>query len=248
MKSRPFSGIAPYYDTLMADVDYEDWVEYIAELYPDYGKRRLRILDMACGTGICSLLYNRAGHEVVALDSSPEMLEVARSRFSSEGVSVQIIQDDMRRFQLEDKVDMVTCLFDSLNNITVESDLASCLSSVLEALVDSGVFVFDINTEYGLSTFWGDKTVVKEDGRILSIWRNKWNSERKLAVLNLTLFVREGDVYRRIDEVHEEKGYTGRQVSSVLQAAGFREISMFRHLTTERPSSVTGRIMFRARK
>jgi SAM-dependent methyltransferase len=248
MKSPAFSDIAPYYDTLMADVDYEGWVEYIAKLYPDYGRRRLRILDMACGTGVCSVLYSKAGHDVIALDSSSQMLDVARNRFVDEAIHTQVVQSDMCSFELEQKVDMVTCLFDSINNLTSENELASCFACVFESLLDSGIFIFDMNTEYGLSTFWGDKTVVREDEHVFSIWRNRWDPRKKLAVLNLTLFVREQDVYRRIDEVHREKGYTAKEVSSVLRKVGFGEVSMFRHLTTERPSSVTGRIMFKARK
>jgi len=248
MKSPPFTVIAPYYDTLMADVDYEDWVEYIARLYPVYGSRRLRILDMACGTGTCAALFSKAGHDVVALDSSSQMLGVARKRFASERVKVEVVHEDMRSFEIKEKVDLATCLFDSINNITSENDLSSCFRCVLETLNDSGVFIFDINTEYGLSTFWGDKTVVREDGHVFSIWRNKWDSRRRLAVLNLTLFVKEDDIYRRIDEVHEEKGYSGKDVLSVLQEVGFREVSMFKHLTTERPSKVTGRIMFKAER
>jgi SAM-dependent methyltransferase len=232
----------------MADVGYEDWVEYIAKLHPEYRSRSLRILDIACGTGVCAVLYSKDGHSVVALDSSNQMLQVARKRFVDEGVSAEIMQEDMRTFQLREKVDLVTCLFDSINNLTSEKDLASCFRCVSESLVDSGTFIFDINTEYGLSTFWGDKTVVREDGHVMSIWRNKWDPKRKLAVLNLTLFVKENDVYRRIDEVHHEKGYSGKEVSSVLHRVGFTNISMFRHLTTDKPSKVTGRIMFRARK
>ena len=248
MKSPPFSVIGPYYDTLMADVDYEDWVEYIAKLYPEYSNRSLKILDIACGTGVCAVLYGKAGHRVTALDSSGQMLEVARRRFAAEGVAGEVIEEDMRNFRLTEKVDLVTCLFDSINNLTDETELASCFGCVFESLADSGVFIFDINTEYGLSTFWGNKTVVREDGHVLSIWRNKWDPRRRMAVLNLTLFVKEGDGYRRIDEIHHERGYSGKEISAALRRAGFTEVSMFRHLTTDKPSKVTGRIMFKARK
>lgn len=248
MKSPPFSVIGPYYDSLMADVDYEDWVDYIAKLYPEYRSGGLRVLDLACGTGVCAVLYSKDGHEVTALDSSHQMLEVALNRFGREGIEVETVEADMSSFQLKRKVDLVTCLFDSINNLTKEEDLVSCFSCVFENLVESGVFIFDVNTEYGLSTFWGDKTVVREDGEVFSVWQNRWDPKKKLAVLSLTLFVKENDVYRRLDEVHKERGYAAKSIVDALKRVGFSEVSMFKHLTTEKPSRITGRIMFRARK
>lgn len=249
MNGRPFSVIAPYYDILMSDVDYEGWVEYIAELLPEYSQKELKILDIACGTGVCAVLFRRAGHDVVALDSSPQMLERARERFRRERAEIEVLEEDMRRFSLPEKVDLVTCLFDSMNNLTEEVDLERCFRCVIDVLTESGSFIFDMNTEYGLSTFWGDRTVVKEECGVTSIWRNKWDNSRKMAVLNLTLFVKEDDnSYKKLDEVHEEKGHSSSTVREVLRRVGFSEVCMYKHLTTERPSRHTGRIMYKARK
>jgi SAM-dependent methyltransferase len=248
MKSPPFSVIGPYYDVLMSDIDYEEWVEYIARLCPGYGKRKLRILDMAGGTGVCAALYHKDGHDVALLDSSPQMLEVARQRFLGEKIDILIHEEDMRHFHLEPRFDLVTCLFDSINNLIHEEDLESCFRSVAEDLEDSGLFVFDMNTEYGLSTFWGDRTLMREDGHVVSVWSNKWDAEKRIATLNLMLFVEENGLYRRLEEVHMEKGYAAKTVTSMLQRVGFSDVSMFKHLTTERPTRFTGRIMFRARK
>ncbi len=248
MKFPPFSVIGPYYDVLMSDIDYDDWVEYVARLCPGYRERRLRILDMAGGTGICAALYHKAGHDVALLDSSSQMLEVARRRFENERISVEVHEEDMRHFHLEPRFNLVTCLFDSINNLIHEDELESCFRCVAEDLEESGLFVFDMNTEYGLSTFWGDKTMVREDGNVVSIWSNRWDAEKRIAVLNLTLFVRENDLYRRLEEVHKERGYAPKTVTSMLQKVGFSDVSMYKHLTTDRPTRFTGRIMFRARK
>lgn len=249
MKSRPFSVIAPYYDILMKDIRYDEWVEYIAELYPDYADRRLRILDIACGTGVCAVLFRKAGHGVVALDSSEQMLEVARQRFAKEQMDIEVLRADMSDFSIEGKVDLVTCLFDSMNNLLDEGELESCFRCVADSLNESGLFIFDMNTEFGLSTLWGDKTTVKEEGPVLSIWRNSWDPRRKLATLDLTLFVCENDVDEkstRIDEVHLEKSYPVKLVAALLRRAGLSDVSIYRHLTTKKASRATGRIMVKA--
>ena len=251
MKSRPFSAIAPYYDILMADIQYEEWVEYIAGLHPDYADRRLRILDIACGTGVCAVLFGKAGHDVVALDSSEQMLEVAGQRFTKEQVDIEVLQADMSDFSIEDKVDLVTCLFDSVNNLKDENELESCFRCVADSLNESGLFVFDMNSEFGLSTLWGDRTMVKEAGSVLSIWRNSWDPRRKRATLDLTLFVKENDTsgkFTRIDEVHVERSYSAKLVAAMLRRVGLTDVSMYKHLTTKRATRTTGRIMVKAGK
>lgn len=251
MKSRPFSAIAPYYDILMVDIQYEEWVEYIAGLHPDYADRRLRILDIACGTGVCAVLFGKAGHDVVALDSSEQMLEVARQRFTKEQMDIEVLQADMSDFSIEGKVDLVTCLFDSVNNLLEEDELESCFRCVADSLKESGLFIFDMNTEFGLSTLWGDKTIVKEEGPVLSIWRNTWDPRRNLATLDLTLFVSENDIsdrFTRIDEVHVERSYSLKFVAALLRRAGLTDVSMYKHLTTEKATRTTGRMMVKAGK
>jgi ubiquinone/menaquinone biosynthesis C-methylase UbiE len=44
------------------------------------GKEKLRILELNCGTGTDALFLARLGHEVVATDASPEMLEQATTK------------------------------------------------------------------------------------------------------------------------------------------------------------------------
>lgn len=251
MKSPPFSAIAPYYDILMMDIQYAEWVKYIATLCPDYAERKLKILDIACGTGVCPVLFKKAGHDVVSLDSSPQMLEEARRRFAKENMDIEVLQADMSDFSIEDKVDLVTCLFDSVNYLLKKDELECCFRCVADSLKESGLFIFDMNTEFGLSTLWGNRTLVKEEGPVLSIWRNSWDPRRKLATLDLTLFVCENDKsdeYRRIDEVHVEGGYPTKLVAGMLRRAGLTNVAVYKHLTTEKPTRATGRIMVKAGK
>lgn len=63
-------------------------------------------LDAACGTGRHSAYLDSLGHEVIGVDSSPEMLAVARERLPSAAFH----EGDLHRLPLaDDSVDLVVC-------------------------------------------------------------------------------------------------------------------------------------------
>lgn len=147
----PFSGIAPYYDALMWDIDYVGWIDYTLKLCEKFSLKPKRVLDLACGTGTCCIILSEKGYEVVGIDGSREMLEVARRKTESQNSRVKLVRGDMRSFTLEESVDLVTCIFDSINYILHENELESCFRSVNSVLSLGGLFIFDLNTDYGLS-------------------------------------------------------------------------------------------------
>jgi len=244
----PYTNIAPFYDILMQDIDYEGWVEYISLLLNSFGQKPKSLLDLACGTGTCSILFAQQGLEVIGLDSSEAMLEEAEKKIKKEGLSINLIKKDMRDFCLEKKVELVTCFYDSLNYLLEEEDLLKTFKNVLMCLTDKGFFIFDLNTEYALAHSWGDKVYVRKNDGITSIWKNSYDRKTKIATLELTLFVDQDDHYSRVVEIHKERAYSNGEIKRLLKMAGFSEIHFYRHMTFQKPDSYTNRIMGVARK
>jgi ubiquinone/menaquinone biosynthesis C-methylase UbiE len=52
------------------------------------------VLDLGCGTGSLSVLLAAAGHEVRGLDSSGEMLALARTKSDAAGLDIEFTQGD----------------------------------------------------------------------------------------------------------------------------------------------------------
>ncbi len=85
----------------MAD-EYEAWYKTPFGEYADrleqkavFGlagcvEKRL-LLDMGCGTGRYSILFSKRGAEVVAVDSSIEMLSFAKEKIKREGLKISLI-------------------------------------------------------------------------------------------------------------------------------------------------------------
>ncbi len=242
----PFSRVADYYDTLMKGIDYSDWVNYTIELFKHFDHKPKRVLDLACGTGTATLELARSGFEVTALDSSPRMLEIFKRKKGAQ--KIEIIQADMRGFRLQHPVDAVTCFFDSINYLTDERELKRCFRCVYEALAEKGIFLFDMNTIYGLSKVWGTNTLIREIDNIYSVWRAVYDASKHISTLCLTLFVGDGKFYRRVEEMHQERAYPTEKIEEFLLEAGFSTVNIFAHMTTSIFLDINSRVMIAAEK
>lgn len=246
---RPYSQIAPVYDVLMEEVDYRAWAFYITEILSQNGiGPPARLLDIACGTGTATLLLAETGFNLIGLDVSSEMLSVARKKAEAKGARIDWRQADMRQFELDEPVDAAICLFDSINYMTEESELLDCFACVRKSLRPGGMFLFDMNTIHALSANWGNGTKVRQDGEVHSIWRSSYAPCDRTARMELTVFRPDGNGgYRKLREVHLERGYEPREIESLLRQAGFPEMTIYEHGTFEMPADDTARLMITAR-
>jgi SAM-dependent methyltransferase len=106
------------------------------------------VLEVGCGTGRVLIPTARAGIEIVGLDLSPHMLQVCRERVQNEpeGVRsrIQLIQADMRNFDLGETFKLVTLPFRPFQHLTTVGDQLSCLQSIHRHLIKGGRLIFDI--------------------------------------------------------------------------------------------------------
>lgn len=247
--STQFSRFASSYDEFMHKyVNYRSWVQYVRRIFARNRYRPKSLLDLACGTGIPTLMLAEYGYRIFAVDRSEAMLAVLRSKLKPRKYDVRPIQADMRDFDLPEPADAAISLYDSINYLLTPEDLARCFQAVYRNLQPNGLFVFDMNTVYGLATYWADQTSVRETGDIYSIWQTSFDPDTRVSSLHLTFYVTEGRRRVRYDEIHEERGYHPDEIESGLRAAGFKQNDFYRHSTFDPPGEYATRIMIVARK
>ena len=102
------------------------------------------VLEVACGTGRVAIRLARSGVEVVGIDRSPAMLEVAREK--SLGMSnVRWVEADMRSFQLAEAFMLVIIPGHSFQNLLTSDDQARCLESIRRHLLPGGTLVVHLD-------------------------------------------------------------------------------------------------------
>jgi len=106
------------------------------------------VLEVGCGTGRVLIPSARAGIDVVGLDLSPHMLAVCRERLLHESVTVQsrvqLVQADMRDFDLGRSFTLATLPFRPFQHLITVQDQLACLESIRRHLVEGGRAVLDV--------------------------------------------------------------------------------------------------------
>ncbi len=244
-----FSRFAPYYDRFMSKyVNYAGWVNYVRRIFRYYGCRPRLILDLACGSGVPTLLLAREGYRLIAVDRSEAMLEVLAAKVND--FDIRLIQSDIRDFTVPEPVDAAICLYDSLNYLLTADDLTNCFRAVFHSLKTDGAFVFDLNTVHGLATYWGDRQSVRDVEDIHSVWDTSYDPETRISSLRLTFSVkpkRRNQPAPVYVEIHEERGYSIPEIGACLQKAGFQRNDFYQHGTFQPPGPTASRIMVVAR-
>jgi ubiquinone/menaquinone biosynthesis C-methylase UbiE len=135
--SDPWSASAPFYDLDLEGV--EDDVTMYREIATRQGGT---VLELGCGTGRVALELARAGLDIVGVDYSAGMLDVARSQAG--GLPLTLIEGDMRNLQLGKQFVTVLIPFGGLQHLETASEVAAALATVARHLASDGIAIVDI--------------------------------------------------------------------------------------------------------
>ena len=164
------------------------------------------MLDLGCGTGALTELLAKKGYDMIGVDNSLEMLEIAREKQISQGLDILYLLQDMREFELYGTVGGIVCCCDSLNYILEEEDLLQVFRLVNNYLDPGGVFLFDMNTEYKYREVLGENTIAENREEASFIWENYYQESSRINEYAVTLFVREPDGrYNKQEEFHYQR-------------------------------------------
>ncbi|MGE5654178.1 MAG: class I SAM-dependent DNA methyltransferase [Bacillota bacterium] len=245
---RAYRDLALVYDQLMSEIDYQQWVDYLEEIWHHHNARVERILDLACGTGTVSLLLTDRGYQVVGVDQSAEMLAVAEKKAEEAGYDIYWCQGDMRELDLDETFDAVICLHDSLNYMLIADDLHKVFAGVAQHLRPGGFFVFDVNTIAALEAV-GDNTLFMEEENSSIVWKNSYHADHRIWEVDLTLFLKQPNgLFSRSKEIHRERGYQEQELANLLTTCGFDVVAVYHALTMFPPTANTSRLYLVARR
>ncbi len=221
-----YSAIAECYDALNSHIDYESFADFLnneirAGGIPDGSL----VLDLACGTGNITLPLLKRGYDMIGVDLSGEMLNIARSK--RDGDKVLWLCQDMRSFELYGTVGAVVCCLDSINYLTSRGGVDKCFSLVHNYLDPNGIFIFDINTPYKFEQVYGNNHYILEDDGIYCGWQNYYDKSSGLCDFELSFFYENDDgTYTRLDEAQTERCYSLKTIANLLCKNGFEIIKV----------------------
>lgn len=235
-----YGDFAVVYDTFMDNTPYEFWSERLDTLIKKYGvsrperdaedildSERNLVVDLGCGTGTLTELMYKKGYDMIGVDASEAMLNIAMQKKDKSGSEILYLMQDMRELDLYSTVGTVFSVCDSLNYILEEEELAAVFSLVQNYLFPGGILIFDFNTDYKYREVIGSTTIAENREDCSFIWENMYDPEEEVNEYDLTLFVREEDGrFRRFTETHLQRGYTPEQMRGLVEQAGLKILEM----------------------
>ncbi len=75
-----YTTFASIYDNCMDNIPYDEWVGYLCNLLRDNGINDGLVAELGCGTGEICMRLQECGYDVIGIDQSEEMLDIAHAK------------------------------------------------------------------------------------------------------------------------------------------------------------------------
>lgn len=243
-----YHDFASVYDQLQ-DADYEQFADYYEQIFEKFNLKPELVLDLACGTGNVTLAMAQRGYDMIGIDLSVEMLNIAREKAADAGQNILFLNQDMTEFELYGTVDTIICALDGINYLTEDGQLEQVFRLAENYLNPGGIMIFDINSEYKLKHILGEKTFVNEENGIYYVWQNFYESDTGICRFVLNFFRRQTDgSYLRFDEFQEERVYTESEIRAIAECSNLEFLGCYAPFTLLPPSEREERLFFTLRK
>jgi SAM-dependent methyltransferase len=193
-----------------------------------------RVLELGSGTGRVSLPLARAGVNLVGVDRSAAMLEVAKRRAAKaarhvrRGFSggIDFVRADIRALPFANRsFAMALAPYGMLQSLLTDQDLAATLTSVARVLRRGATFGIDLVPDVPRWREYRNRVQLRgstaDGGRLTLIESVRQDRRRRLTTFEQRYVKRRG---RHVDERSFELTFrtlTVRQLSARLEAAGF---------------------------
>lgn len=246
-----YTSFAEVYDQFMDNVPYREWADFLQEILQKEGISDGLVLDLGCGTGSMTEELAGRGYDMIGVDNSEDMLEIAMEKRQESGHDILYLMQDMQEFELYGTVRAVVSVCDSVNYVTEKEELEQVFRLVNNYLDPGGIFVFDFNTEYKYREVLGDRTIAENREDSSFIWDNYYYEEEHMNEYELTLFIQEADqkeLYHKYQETHFQRAYTLEEIRELLEKSGLRFVAAYEDYTKEAPGKGSERICVVARE
>lgn len=215
----PITAKMPWADRTEAEVD-----RAIMMLRPTGGER---VLDLACGIGRHSLELRRRGFEVVGIDISEELLEMARREAEAQALEVTFTQADLRELTYQDEFDLVLSLNDgAVGYFETEEENRRTFEVISRALRPGGGHLVQLpNVLHAEKNLPKKSWIVGES--TLELSDHHWNAQDRY-IEGSTVPIRFGEVFEKYEPIpFRQRLYSAEELAEIYTSVGMRLANTF---------------------
>ena len=231
----------------------EDSIEYatVEDSEDALNEEKNLVVELGCGTGSFTQVMKNLGYDIMGIDMSPEMLNLARQKSTDAGLDIMYLEQDMRELDLYCTAGTIVSVCDSVNYVLEDEEIIETFRLVNNFLYPGGVFIFDFNTLFKYRDVIGDTTIAENRDDCSFIWDNYYDDDSHINEYDLTIFAKvdsEKELFARSVETHYQRGYTLDEMKGFVEAAGLSFVTAIDADTHEDPTDDSERIYIVARE
>lgn len=121
------------------------------------------VVELGVGTGRVALPLARRGARVTGVDSSPELLAVARAAADREGTALRLVRADLRSWVPDVRADLVVCVCATLSMLLTAAEQRRALAVAAAALAPGGRVVVETHRPDPVRRLHAGRAVVELD-------------------------------------------------------------------------------------
>jgi SAM-dependent methyltransferase len=205
------------------DVGFGDFSKKSApgllEILRQKGIQKGLVIDIGCGSGIWANALTEAGYDVLGIDISDAMLDLARIK----APKANLQKASFVKFNFP-KCAAVTSLGECLNYQFDEhdkSELKDIFARIYQALRPGGIFIFDIAQPGYVSGINAQTNYYEGEDWVIFLEKQEDTKKNKL-IRKISMFRKIGEFYRKSEETHIVQLYKSTEVAKELREVGFR--------------------------
>jgi SAM-dependent methyltransferase len=186
------------------------------------------VLELAAGPAEHARELARRGLQATALDLSAAMCARARALAAEAGVSLTVVQADMRDFGVPGRFDLAVTMLNSLCHLLTLDDLIQHLACVSRHLIPGALYIAELahpadlfTTERRTSSEWSSET---GDGTVSVRWGGGKDDIDPITQVTRehvsVTYRKRGGVVRTVTDVVPNRFWTATELNAAVRLAG----------------------------
>lgn len=222
MSEKMYNELAKYTDLLYTSKDYKKEVDFILKRIKRHKIRGNVLIDVACGSGNHSKIFQKKGYKTYGVDLNEGMLKLAKKNVPN----IKLFNQDLRKLNLKVKADAIICMFNSINYNYGYNQFKSTLKRFYNQLGKEGIVVFDsMFTEnnwmegyFGIEQFRFPKLDI---GRI-----NKSTSKNNIGRIEQTYIIYDNGKRKIFENTNKIFIFDKNKIKKIMEEIGF-EVKLY---------------------